>query len=498
MPMNTVRLPRGAWRYDPDQPLGEPGGFGAVFVGLDENGEEIAVKRLHISATQAAHRELRIAEELFDRDLSNVIPILDAGQDAESDAYYVVMARAERDLQDAIYAGDISGEASAAAIMTNIVHGLQDVPDIVHRDLKPRNILFHEGRWKIADFGIARFIEAATSANTLKEALTPHYAAPEQWRGERVTTATDVYALGCIGYDLLSGHPPFEGPNTEDFQEQHLDQTPRPIAGVSARLRTLLAMMLRKEPLSRPSLKRVLQQLEIFGKDSSPLEGAQKLGEVGAVIAESKSQEEATEQAERAAKERRERHATAALKILDDLSNKLFRRIAEGTVEATRVSRPYPANWNTRSNVTDSISLGGAQLTLGIYGEALHGMFLQSGWDVLAGGFIRVEYVGRSYSRGASLWYTTLGKEADDYRWYEVCYMLSPFSSKQRDDQLFALPPGEEADLAASTGMTEYQFGAKPEPIDDEDFTVFCDRWMGLLANAAAGKLDHLRSLPLD
>jgi len=74
-------------------------------------------------------------------------------------------------------------------------------------DLKPDNILYHDGKWKIADFGIARFVEEATASNTLKEFLSPWYAAPEQWRLERATHGTDVYALGCIAFCLLTGKP---------------------------------------------------------------------------------------------------------------------------------------------------------------------------------------------------------------------------------------------------------------------------------------------------
>ena len=186
------------------------------------------------------------------------------------------------------------------------------------------------------------------------------------------------------------------------------------------------------------------------------------------------------------------------MKILDALSNELFQRIADDTAEATRVIRPYPANWNNRSNVTDSVSLGGAQLKLGIYGEVFHGIFSRSNWDVLAGGWIQVGPANGPYKRSASLWYTDLGKEAGDYRWYEVCYMLNPFSRKQRLDQPFALHPGKEADFAASPGLVEYQFGAKPKPVDDEDFEAFCDRWMSLLADAAVGKLQQPSRLPLD
>src|SRR5512145_1867623 len=101
--------------------------------------------------------------------------------------------------------------------MLQIIRGLQEVQDLVHRDLKPDNILFHQGKWKIADFGIAKFVADATSDKTLKGWMSVHYAAPEQWRSERATNATDIYALGCIGYCLICGTPPF----TSDPESEH-------------------------------------------------------------------------------------------------------------------------------------------------------------------------------------------------------------------------------------------------------------------------------------
>ena len=63
-------------------------------------------------------------------------------------------------------------------VLLEMVQGLSEVGEIVHRNLKPDNILYHEGLWKIADFGIARFVEEATASNTLKDCLSPFYAAP--------------------------------------------------------------------------------------------------------------------------------------------------------------------------------------------------------------------------------------------------------------------------------------------------------------------------------
>jgi eukaryotic-like serine/threonine-protein kinase len=154
--MQKIVLPRGEWLYDPSRPLGKPGGFGAVFEGTSPSHGELAVKRLHIAANDAAHREMRIATDLASRTLTLVIPVFDAGEDAVSGQYFVVMPRAERSLQTDIQRGAFS-DVDAARVLLNVVDGLLEVNDIVHRDLKPPNILLHERVWKVADFGIAPF-----------------------------------------------------------------------------------------------------------------------------------------------------------------------------------------------------------------------------------------------------------------------------------------------------------------------------------------------------
>lgn len=139
--MIEIRLPRGLWQYDPNIPLGKPGGFGAVFMGSGNGYDALAIKKLHISASEAAHRELRIAEEITDRQMENVMPVLDAGQDANSDSYFVIMPRADKSLQDELNKITNFNELNTIEIIKQIATGLQEVNDIIHRDLKPSNIL---------------------------------------------------------------------------------------------------------------------------------------------------------------------------------------------------------------------------------------------------------------------------------------------------------------------------------------------------------------------
>jgi serine/threonine-protein kinase len=141
--MQIIRLPKGIYEYDPHRPLGKRGGFGQVYCGRTPENKNLAVKKLHLTAADAAHRELRIANELSGQTFQNVMPFVDAGEDAESGSYFVVMPRAEKSLQDLIDSGAKHTPAEAAAIMLDVLGGLLEVSNLVHRDLKPANILLH-------------------------------------------------------------------------------------------------------------------------------------------------------------------------------------------------------------------------------------------------------------------------------------------------------------------------------------------------------------------
>ena len=169
--MTTIQLPSGSFQYDPSRPLGPRGGFGQVFAGAASDGELVAVKKLHLSAAEAAHRELEIAKELQGMKFQHVIGFIDAGMDVDTGDYFVVMPCAEYSLEKNFAQNGKLALGPATEILLQIANGLAEVPKLVHRDLKPGNVLWHENRWKIADFGIARFVEEATSSQTLKNAV---------------------------------------------------------------------------------------------------------------------------------------------------------------------------------------------------------------------------------------------------------------------------------------------------------------------------------------
>lgn len=485
--MQEIRLQRARWEFDSSEQLGPEGGFGAVFEGTSADGAEVAVKRLKLTADEAAHRELQVAEELFDRSFDNVLAVLDAGQDAQSDRYFIVMPRAEISLQGFIDNNGPLSEKEAAVILLSISNGLQEVPDLVHRDLKPGNVLRNSGNWKLADFGIAKFVQESTSLRTVKQCLSPPYAAPEQWRLESAVPATDTYALGCIGHTLLTGSPPFEGPTAGEFQRKHLNDDP-PKLQVAPQLRSLLTMMLRKAPDARPSLDRVSSILESFLDDaqgsSSTVQNS--LAQAGAAVAERESEREA-EQRRKARKRRKRRElAESALNILWNQAEELFNRIEETT----------PAAQQKRQG---KLELGKGEVEISEMGinPISEPDFENCGWDVVVGAIIAARQSDPDYIWSSSLWYSKR-HENDEYRWREVSYFRNALSQKRRKFVPFFLDNPADADIAHANIMGEYQTAWGPSPIDDEDAEDFYDRWMDLLARASQGQLRRPSSLPID
>jgi serine/threonine-protein kinase len=481
-PWVRVRLPRGEWHYDPNHLLGEPGGFGEVFEGRDARSQPIAVKRLRVSVGEAARRELKIADEIAGKSFAHVLEILDAGEDSEGGGYYIIMPRADRSLADELELRKLFPEAEAVDILRQIAEGLKEVGILVHRDLKPGNVLLQDGRWKIADFGIARFVEDATTTHTVRGCLSPPYAAPEQWTGEHTTNATDIYALCCLAYALLRGTPPFQGPTLADFKRQHTRETPPPLTNGDQRVRAIVAAGLRKPPAGRPPIDRLIAVLREVASNPAPTPAIAALHAINAMEVERVSEAKAE-----AARERREEQERNALvrtgeEVFTDLIERLEKVARENASEA-RIDHAGDQLW---------VSLGEAELEIELQGAVPPISFPSSGWQVLSIGRIGIKQSRPEWKQGATLWYMKL-REAESYRWYEVAYkrhalsrapVVGPFAIQDLGDDIY-----RHADLAAGPGMhaVEIEFG--PALIDDENSEAFFERWLKRLADAYNGRL---------
>jgi eukaryotic-like serine/threonine-protein kinase len=484
-PWVRIRLPRGEFFFDPTRPLGPPGGFGEVFEGKNASGEPVAVKRLKLTVGEAAHRELKIADELAGKPFKHVLEVLDAGEDSEDGGYYVVMPRAERSLADELTLRGGPTAADAADILKQIAEGLKEVEQIVHRDLKPANILLQDKQWKIADFGIARFVEDATSANTVRGFLSAPYAAPEQWLGEHATHATDVYALSCVAYFLLTGAPPFAGPTRADYQRQHITENPPLLTGVDPRVRAIFSAALRKPQAGRPPVERVIGVLqEVLANPSARTPGIAALLEVNAAEAERVSA--ANAEAER------ERRKGAERRALIENGEAIFRDVIAGLKKVAE-ENATEARIHADHRGGLAIAMGQAEMVIDLQGAVPPNVSLGSArWQVLAIGSIRVSQKNPQWSHGATLWYMRLRVDAG-YRWYEVSYRkhalvsgppIGPFPIQDIGDDIY-----RQADMAAGPGMRVIELESGPTPIDDEQSESFFERWLARLAKAYSGRL---------
>ncbi len=135
---------------------------------------------------------------------------------------------------------------------------------IIHRDLKPANLFVQAderlpgGRLKVCDFGLARDLTSSSKVTVAGEVFgTPAYMAPEQWRAAAAGPGADLYAAGCILYEMVTGRVPFEGPSLPDLMGQHLSRPPVPPRdlkpGTPAALNDLVLSLLSKETASRPA-----------------------------------------------------------------------------------------------------------------------------------------------------------------------------------------------------------------------------------------------------
>jgi serine/threonine-protein kinase len=363
---------------------------------------------------------------------------------------------------------------------------LKEIGVLVHRDLKPANVLYHEGKWKIADFGIARFVEEATSTHTVKDFLSAQYAAPEQWKGEHATYATDIYAFSCIAHVLFRGEPPFPGPTTPDFQRQHISENPPQLEGVDPRLRAIFSAGLRKPQSGRPPIDRMLSVLSDVSKTSpEPGSGMAALQAVNAAEAERVSA--ATAEAERVRRKDEEQLALvqAGDRIFVDLIDRMRTAIAKNASEAkVHVSLPdrlYAA-------------IGSALLHCALEGQIPPNVsFPATKWKVASMGRIHVHQAApHEWEHGATLWYMERQLNPG-YRWYEVSYRKSAFSGGHLIGPFAIQSIGEDifrhADLAAGPGMHVFDVESGPTPIDDENMEEFLNRWLTRFAQVYQGRL---------
>ncbi len=255
-----------AERYEVRGLLGV-GGMGAVYRVWDRLlEEEVALKvlaRTSPAAIERFSREVRLGRKVTH---PNIVRTHDLGED--DGLHFLTMELVDgRPLDEILRERGALPAEEVVPIAMAIAAGLHAAHDagVIHRDLKPANVLVTtDGRVRVTDFGIARSADTLERTHETGAILgTPHYMAPEQVSGQTLDARTDLYALGCILYELLTGAPPFEGTTPMAVVSQRLlhegPEDPRNRASIPDPLAALIMRCLRREPNERPRSAAVVE-----------------------------------------------------------------------------------------------------------------------------------------------------------------------------------------------------------------------------------------------
>jgi len=271
MPAKNAAAPEpvvvGGARFVSSRVIGE-GGMGRVHEALDRQfSRPVAIKELRADRVSAAARERFATEALVTGNLEHpgVPPVYERGLLADGSPYYAMRLVRGRTLQDAIeQARDLPERLRLVGVVGKIAHTLAFAHErgVVHRDLKPENIILGKhGEAVVLDWGIAKVrgmpsIDGTTSSGGLSGSTgsqtgygsvmgTPAYMAPEQARGEidRIDERTDVFALGAILYQILTGRAPYEGKTVADIVAKARDAAFAPVASIERKAPPVLVAL---------------------------------------------------------------------------------------------------------------------------------------------------------------------------------------------------------------------------------------------------------------
>jgi hypothetical protein len=244
------------------------GGMSTVFLGRDEVLDRpVAIKILktELGETDVGARFRREGRTAAKLSHPNIVQVYDAGEgeiEGRETSYIVMEYVSGGDLKELI---DKKGALSGGDLtkLSGVAAGLAHAHErgVIHRDIKPHNVILNEnGRPKLADFGIARALDATTATRTGSYLGTALYSSPEQLQGHTITPKSDVYSLGVTLYHAATGQLPFVGSPIE-VANQHVSKEPTPPRelndALSPALDTLVLDCLKKDPDSRPAADEV-------------------------------------------------------------------------------------------------------------------------------------------------------------------------------------------------------------------------------------------------
>ena len=233
------------------------GGFGEVYYALSDAGKEVAIKLLNNNLEV----ELRGVSQCLNLKHPNLVTIFDIRQDSDGDHWVVMEFVSGKGLYETLQTYP-SGMPLNEVVhwLSGISAGLAFLHDrgIVHRDLKPANVFQDAGHVKVGDVGLSKYISESNRSAQTQSVGTVYYMAPEVARG-RYGKEVDVYAMGVMLYEMLTGRVPFDGETTAEILMKHLTGEPD-LSLLPNPLQTVLGHALEKDPLKRTASIKELER----------------------------------------------------------------------------------------------------------------------------------------------------------------------------------------------------------------------------------------------
>ena len=223
-------------RYRIERELGQ-GGMATVYLAEDQkHRRKVAIKvlRPELAAVIGADRFVREIQTIAALQHPHILGLIDSGE-VNGTAYYVMPFVEGESLRDRLNREKQLPIPDAIRFATEVAGALDYAHrhGVIHRDIKPENVMLHDGSALVTDFGIALAVTSAGGNRMTETGMslgTPHYMSPEQAMGEReITARSDIYALGAMTYEMLTGEPPFSGPTAQAIVAKVLTEEPRPL-----------------------------------------------------------------------------------------------------------------------------------------------------------------------------------------------------------------------------------------------------------------------------